>query len=141
MVTIDEAQGLLEELAEGLPKELYKELNGGILLLPDKKICNHAVSDDLFIMGEYRSEFVMGRYIIIYYGSFAAMYEHASKETWKQRLKETLYHEFVHHIENLAGERGLEIEDEQFIDDYLRKATTLPAPKRATSKLLRKIYK
>jgi hypothetical protein len=36
-------------------------------------------------------------------------------------LAGTLKHEFRHHLESLAGERGLEIEDEQFLADYLRR--------------------
>ena len=32
MVTIDEAQVMLDEIAEELPSGIYKELNGGILL-------------------------------------------------------------------------------------------------------------
>ena len=43
------------------------------------------------------------------------------REQLKVKLREVLRHEFRHHIENLAGERGLEIEDEKFINKYLGK--------------------
>ncbi|MDD2218040.1 MAG: metallopeptidase family protein [Eubacteriales bacterium] len=124
MVTIDEAQKILEEYAEALPRELYKELNGGILLLPDKIISEDAVDDDLFTLGEYCSDFVMGRYIVIYYGSFYELFKDSDEDEWREELKETLYHEFVHHIEDLAGERGLEIQDEEELYEYLKGNTS-----------------
>ena len=36
-----------------------------------------------------------------------------------EQLREVLRHEFTHHIESLAGGRGLEIKDEKQIRDYL----------------------
>lgn len=118
-MTIDDAQKILEEYAEALPRDLYKELNGGILLLPDTVISEDAVDDDLFTLGEYHSDFAMGRYIVIYYGSFYALFKDAPESEWRAELKETLYHEFIHHIEDLAGERGLEIQDEEDLYRYL----------------------
>ena len=53
MVTIDEAQDMLNDIAEALPPEFYVGLNGGILLLPDEKMSPYAKNDDLFILGEY----------------------------------------------------------------------------------------
>ncbi len=136
MMTIDEVQDYLEELAEGLPAELYNELNGGILLLPDTLISEEAVDDDLFVLGEYCNDYVMGRYIVIYYGSFCELFGNDSNRVWKRELRETLYHEFVHHIEGLAGERGLEIQDEEELYRYLHH---LPmrnlTPRRPTKKL------
>ena len=41
------------------------------------------------------------------------------EEALTEQLREVLRHEFTHHIESLAGERGLEIKDEQQIRDYL----------------------
>ena len=53
MFTIDQAQEILEELAEEIPEPFYRQLNGGILLLPDTVVSEEAQEDDLFIMGEY----------------------------------------------------------------------------------------
>ena len=39
-------------------------------------------------------------------------------EDWKRELHDTLAHEFTHHIEGLAGERGLELKDAQFMEDF-----------------------
>lgn len=123
MITIDDAQVMLDDIAEGLPQEFYKELNGGILLLPDVKFSEYARKADLYIMGEYVRGGVMGRLIYIYFGSFERVYGHLSPEAFKEQLRETLLHEFTHHLESLAGERGLEKKDDVSLDKYLRRPT------------------
>jgi len=61
-------------------------------------------------------------YIAIYYGSFERVYGHLSRESLKEQLAHTLKHEFTHHLESLAGERGLEIKDAKFLEDYLNRS-------------------
>ena len=118
MITIEEAQLMLDEIAEELPAEFYKELNGGILLLPDRKVSPHAREEDLYIMGEYHHSSSMGRMIYIYFGSFQQLYPEISGDRMKKKLKDTLLHEFTHHLESLAGERGLEIKDQEQLKRY-----------------------
>jgi hypothetical protein len=115
-MTIEEAGVLLDELAEELPGEFYRELNGGVLLDPAEK--RHPDAPGLYIMGEYHHHYVFGRYIVIYYGSFAQMYGNLPAGYWKSQLRKTLRHEFTHHVESLAGERGLERRDEEDLDRY-----------------------
>ena len=119
MVTIDEAQEMLDDIAEGLPPEFFRELNGGIVLLDDAKLSPHARNNDLWILGEYQHGGMMGRLIKIYYGSFALMFSHYSHEQFEEQLRDTLLHEFTHHLESLAGERGLEIWDQDQLKKYL----------------------
>lgn len=119
MISIDEVQIILDELAEELPIEFYKELNGGILLLPEAKRSPYAKGDDLYILGEYRTSPSMGRMISVYYGSFEKLYGDLPEESLKVKLRETLRHEFTHHLEGLAGEKGLEIKDDEFLRNYL----------------------
>ena len=117
MVDIDRVGEILDMLAEELPLEFYRELSGGILLMPEAKESPHG--EDLCIMGEYiRSQ--SGRMIKIYYGSFERMYGWMDEEQLTVELREVLRHEFTHHIESLAGERGLEIKDEQQLREYYR---------------------
>lgn len=116
MLSFDEVGNLLDGLAEEFPPEFYAELNGGICLLPEVKP-NKEAGPDLYIMGEYCRD-AMGRYINLYYGSFAAVYGELSDRELEDQLYETLAHEFTHHIESLAGERGLEIKDEEFLAEY-----------------------
>jgi len=119
MVTIDEAQDILEKVAEGLPHEFYKELNGGIILLPDVMQSREPWAKNLYTLGEYIVSHSMGRYIAIYYGSFEHVFgAYASEEEIAEELRKTLIHEFTHHLEDLAGENDLEKEDEQRLRDY-----------------------
>ena len=117
ILSFDQAGDLLDEMAEEFPPEFYDELNGGISLLPEAR--EDPEGEDLYIMGEYCND-MMGRYIVLYYGSFAALarQEDWTEEDWEDELYTTLSHEFTHHIEGLAGERGLEIRDELEMEQY-----------------------
>ncbi|AOY78273.1 hypothetical protein CLFO_02460 [Clostridium formicaceticum] len=116
--SIDEVHDMLDEIAEEIPKDFFRELNQGILLLPQHKIHPESrARDKLYIMGEYHKN-ITGRQIIIYYGSFKRFYQEISKERLYQKLKDTLLHEFTHHLESLAGEKGLEIKDARDLYKY-----------------------
>lgn len=118
-MNIDMAERLLNRIAEELPAEFYKELNGGILLLPDSRINPQVPGGRVYIMGEYVRSSSMGRYINIYYGSIAKVYGSLPENKLEEVLREVLYHEFTHHVESLAGERGLEKKDAEQMQRYL----------------------
>ena len=114
---IDEVQEILEEICESIPAYAFDHLNGGIILSEDKKYHAEARNDDLLIMGEYQRS-ILGNMIKIYYGSFMEMYRFSSRDRLKEKLEEVLLHEFTHHLEFLANEWGLVIEDEKFLEEY-----------------------
>jgi len=135
MITFEEAGLMLDDIAEEIPQDFYRELNGGIILLPDMKIHPesrgfignngdniYSGNDNLFILGEYHNDRKgmggLGRYIVIYYGSFIRAYPNIGREAQKERLRKVLIHEFTHHLESLAGERGLEKKDAQELEKY-----------------------
>lgn len=118
MVTVEEVKEMLDEIASGLPEEFFAQLNGGIILLPEVKKHPKSVGNDLYILGEYHNESALGRFIVIYYGSFMRVYGDLLPEELKKKLLGTIKHEFRHHLEGLAGERDLEIEDEQYLAEY-----------------------
>lgn len=111
----------MDIMAENFPPEFYRELNGGISLLPDTVPDPDFPPGEMYILGEYCTD-QMGRYINLYYGSFAALAgeESWNDEAWEEELYATLAHEFTHHIESLAGERGLEIKDEASLEAWRR---------------------
>ena len=39
----------------------------------------------------------------------------ADEEGWKNKIREVLFHELTHHLEDLAGENELEKEDERLL--------------------------
>ena len=118
MISFDEFALLLDEVALDMPEEIYVRLNGGVNLLEDERV--HPDSGQgapLFVLGEYVVN-SLGRYINVYYGSFMSTYSGVSLERLKAEIEHTLKHEFLHHLEDLAGERGLEVEDEVRLERY-----------------------
>ena len=118
ILTFDQVGELLDEMAEEFPQEFYQDLNGGVCLLPEAKPDPDFPEGEMYILGEYCND-MMGRYINLYYGSFAALAEQEdwTEEDWEDELWETFAHEFTHHVEGLAGERGLEVKDEAFLEE------------------------
>ena len=119
ILTFDQAGELLDEMAEEFPPEFYQDLNGGVCLLPEAKADPEIPPGEMYILGEYCDD-CLGQYINLYYGPFAALAEREDwdEQTWEDELYTTLAHEFTHHIEGRAGERGLEIKDEQFMEEF-----------------------
>ena len=118
MYTIEEINDLLDEIAAELPEEIFRDLNGGVSLLADTKKSDKDPQGGLYTLGEYRRD-QMGRYIVIYYGSLCAVHGGTSHKKMRKHLRDVLTHELTHHLESLAGERDLEVEDEIKLDDYL----------------------
>ncbi len=118
MVSIERFEDILDELAEELPSEFYEGLNGGIFVQPERKL--HPADPDgrLCIMGEYHNESIMGRYIVLFYGSFAQIFGKLSEDALKTEMRKVFRHEFRHHIEGRAGVRDLEIWDERQLESY-----------------------
>ncbi|MCL2031386.1 MAG: metallopeptidase family protein [Oscillospiraceae bacterium] len=116
MISFEEAGAVLDEIADSLPAEFFRELNGGILLA--REVCRRDdLPGGLYTMGVYRHDHT-GRSIEIYYGSFAALYPRESASFWRGELRRTLLHEFTHHLESLGGEKTLERQDEEELEQY-----------------------
>ena len=118
MLTFDECGDMLDEIADSLPLELYRKLNGGIVLLPEIRIHPCAVKNDLYILGVYIQD-NLGKSIKIYYGSIMRVFPDKTKEEYREILRKTLVHELRHHNEYLAGVDDLILYDKKQISDYL----------------------
>ena len=118
MFSIDEINEMLDEVAAEFPEELFRDLNGGVSLLPETKLSDADPNGGLYTLGEYHRD-QLGKYIVIYYGSICAVHGRAPREKMKRHLKKLLSHELTHHMEALAGARDLEIKDEMELDKYL----------------------
>ena len=119
LLDFEEAGALLDGMAEEFPPVFYRDLNGGIALLPEAVEDPEFPPGEIYIMGEYCDD-QMGRYINLYYGSFAALAEKEdwTRREWEEELYTTLAHEFTHHIEGLAMEGGLDRKDEAELDAF-----------------------
>ena len=108
MLSFERAGRILDEAVEALPEGIFDDLNGGVNLIPEEK----RDEDGRYIMGLYHHD-AMGRWVEIFYGSFAALYPDAPDAEVAEELKKTLRHELTHHVENKAGDRTLEHWDEE----------------------------
>lgn len=97
-------------------------MNLGIRVAENIKFHPEGTGDDLLIMGEYQID-ILGRGIVIYYGSFMEMYYFLDRDELKNKMRGTLRHELLHHLENLANLKDLEIEDEKFLEEYKKEKT------------------
>lgn len=113
----EEMATILDELVDDLPREYFRGLNGGVIFSRDAM--HDTEFPELYVLGHYK-RMAMGRLIVLYYGSFMALYGSYDHDALKDKLKETLYHELTHHLETLAGENDLELKDLEFIERYRR---------------------
>ena len=112
VLTIDQVNDILDEIAESFPEVLFQELNGGINLLEEALPDPEFPAGEMYILGEYCDD-CLGLYINLYYGSFAALAERENwdETVWRDELRITLSHELTHHMENRNGLHALDDRD------------------------------
>lgn len=118
MILFEEFETMVLEISETFPEVFFRDLNGGVMVNESSRLHPAAEDHDLFIMGEYRRDHYLGRFIVLYYGSFKICFGHYSENELREQVEKVLKHEFRHHLESLAGEYGLEIEDAVEISQY-----------------------
>ncbi len=116
-MTLEEFTSLVAEMVDEIPEEFMRGL-GAVHVLPEAR--QEPEFDDVYRMGEYLDpgtpDFLgagegLGRQVVLYYGSFAALAEDDPDFDWEDEAWETLTHELRHHVESLAGEDWLVQED------------------------------
>lgn len=112
ILTIDQVNEILDEIAEGFPAALFDGLNGGVNLLEETVEDPEFPPGEMYILGEYCDD-LLGLYINLYYGSFAALAEREewTEAVWRDELRITLSHELTHHMENRGGLHALDDRD------------------------------
>ena len=121
ILTIDEVNDLLDDMADAIPECLFDGLNGGVNRLEEAEPDPEFPPGEMYILGEYRDD-LLGNYINLYYGSFAAIAEREEwdDETWEQELRVTLAHELTHHMELRSGLHALDDRDEEELEAFRR---------------------
>ena len=121
ILSIDQVGEILDEMAEQFPACLFEELNGGINLMEDTVPDPEFPEGELYILGEFCDD-ILGRYINLYYGSFAALaqQEDWDGETWREELRITLSHELTHHMESRSGLHALDDRDAEELEAFRR---------------------
>ena len=123
MLSFDEFADVVDDEMNLLPDYAFDELNGGVVVDERPLLHPARVSDDLYILGTYTSDPVLGKQVRIYYGSFTATMSTQSDEAVRRQIRETLRHEFQHHLETRAGMFGkdsLVEEDRRRLSNYFR---------------------
>lgn len=117
LIDIDRFSAILDEQAALLPAEIYRSLNLGIGVVErHKRDRRNTPARPMYVLGEYHVHPVMGRGILLYYGSFCRVYPYMNDEGEARReIDRVLKHELTHHLENQAGSRELEIADAQYL--------------------------
>lgn len=118
MIEQERFEEIVYEITETLPEDFFRELHGGVMVRPQSRLHPAAVEGDLFILGEYRRDRYLGRFVVLYYGSFQRCFASLEEEALREKIRRVILHEFRHHLESLAGERDLEIEDERALFQY-----------------------
>ncbi|MGN0452211.1 MAG: metallopeptidase family protein [Ruminococcus sp.] len=118
MYSYEECGQMLDEIADAMPYELYRELSGGLRIVDGLKVHPKSVNNDLLILGEYHRSSI-GKYIVFYYRSIIRVYGNLPRDAFYEKLRGILAHELRHHNEYLAGCDDLNLYDETCINDYL----------------------
>lgn len=115
---IDRFTEILGERASLLPPRIFEGLNLGIGVSEEVK--HHELSrpdKPRHILGEYRVSRSLGRGIMLFYGSFRAVFPYASDDVLQREIDRVLKHELTHHLESQAGSRELEFADAKHLID------------------------
>ena len=126
MLTFEDFARIVMEEVDILPEYVHDELNGGVLV--DSSVYLHPgrVADDLYILGTYSVDPILGKQIVIYYGSFVSTLQNEPESVYRDKIRETVRHEFLHHLETRAGllTRGSLIEeDDRKMMEYYKERT------------------
>lgn len=113
----EEMATMLDDIVDALPPEYFRGLNGGVVF--SRETMHDENFPELYVLGHYK-KMAMGKMIVLYYGSFMELYGNYAPEPLREKLKGTLYHELTHHLEELAGENDLAVEDFEFMERYRR---------------------
>ncbi|MBC7348108.1 MAG: metallopeptidase family protein [Clostridia bacterium] len=109
-LSFDEFRRLADSIVDKIPPRLCRDLNGGFVALPGEK-----QDGELLVLGEYVQDDLLGRRVVLYYGSFAALLGDSPRGGWEREVRKTVRHELRHHLESLAGVDDLAREDMEFL--------------------------
>lgn len=120
---IDEFTEVAGEIVDSVPEPLMHDLNGGIIV-SERARRDRDAPPGVYILGEYRVQLPgLGRYIVLYYGSFRRLLAGRSRGEFRRQLRSTILHELRHHIEGLAGIDDLVKDDLAWLDRMWQEAS------------------
>lgn len=114
MINFEDFAKIVMEEVDLLPEYVHDKLNGDVLVDSSAYLHPGRVADDLYILGTYTVDPLLGKQIVIYYGSFTSTLGNAPESVYREKIRETVRHEFLHHLETNAGlsTRGTLVEED-----------------------------
>jgi hypothetical protein len=105
------------EMYDAVPADFREGVDG---LVVDPDVVPHPTLPDVYTLGECRAESYASEFggpgdvrsfVHLFHGSFVRLAELDGEFDWEEELWETITHEIRHHLEWLASEDALEVED------------------------------
>ena len=122
MVSYYEFLRIASQETRALPEYTSKGLSGGVLVDEGVYLHPKRLADDLYILGVYEQD-RYGKRIVLYYGSFMMVYGNMDAQQLRIKVRDTIRHEFLHHLEYRAGITGkgslIEV-DRNRLEEYYR---------------------
>lgn len=116
-MTYQHFESLAWDMFHRIPEEYREGVDG---LEVSRAAVPHPSLPEIYTLGECRSEFYPSDYggagevrsiVALYYGSFLELSRLDEEWDWEGELWETITHEVRHHLESLASEDALEVQD------------------------------
>jgi hypothetical protein len=116
-----EFQRVAAEVFDGIPDRFREGVDG---LEVTRRTVPHPTLPDIYTLGEcitetYPTEFggagEVRSVVALYYGSFLALSRLDDDWDWEEEIYETITHEVQHHLESLASDESLELQD--YVED------------------------
>lgn len=126
-MTFAEFKLLAHEMYDSIPPQYVEGIDG---LVVEREALPHPALPEIYTLGECRTEQYPSEFggpgdvrstIVIFYGSFVRLAELNEDWDWEEELWETITHEVRHHLESLAAEDALEVEDYVFDQNFARR--------------------
>jgi hypothetical protein len=120
-MTFAEFKARAHELYDSIPLDFREGIDG---LIVEPSAVPHPTLPDIYTLGECRSEAYpsdfggpgdVRSFVHLYHGSFRRLSELDDEFDWEEELWETITHEIRHHLEWLASEDALEVQD--YVED------------------------
>lgn len=109
------------EIFDSIPPEYREGVDG---LEVSRETVTHPSLPEVYTLGECLTESYPSEYggagevrsmVVVYWGSFRALARREAEFDWEGELWETITHEVRHHLESLASEDALEVQD--YVED------------------------
>jgi hypothetical protein len=126
-MTFDHFSARAHQIFEEIPPQFREGVDG---LVIERRAEPHPELPEIYTLGEcrteqYPSDFggpgTIRSFVVLFYGSFVRLSELDEGWDWEEELFETITHEVRHHLESLASEDALEVEDWVMDQNFARR--------------------